>query len=98
MAANPLDNGGRRKSYSTGTPGASSLSPRPKRTAQPDDLDSGGRRRSFSNGTQIVAGANTRSASAPSPGPVPRGYVHNEPSYQPSTRSTSRNRLKKGLS
>ena len=98
MAANPLSNGGRKASYSTGTPNAKSVSPRPPKTSNPNPLDNGGRRHSASNGTQIVAGGNTRNASAPQMGGVPRGYVHNQPNFQPATRKTGSSRLKKGVS
>lgn len=95
--AGPLDNGGRKRSYSTGTPSAPSVSPRPPKNALPKDLDNGGRRSSASNGTKVVAGANSRNASAPKTGGVPRGYVHNQSNFTPATRKTG-SRVKKGVS
>lgn len=96
MAANPLDNGGRKRSFSTGTDHSVSRSPRPATRPMPTELDNGGRKHSASNGTQKVAGGNSRNASAPNLAPIPRGYVHNESSFQPSTRKTGQN-LKKGV-
>ena len=96
MAANPLDNGGRKRSYSTGTPGATSKSPRPAKRPLPTDLDNGGRERSYSTGTRVIPSPEeSKRGGEPQLKPIPRGYVHSEPSFQPSTRKVG-HRIKKG--
>lgn len=76
---------------------AVSRSSRPKKNPLPLDLDNHGRLHSWSTGTPNSKNpAPEKNAGPPSLGPVPRGYVHNEPGFNPTVRNMNGDRLKKG--
>lgn len=72
---------------------AVSRSSRPAKTSPPSEL-ADSRKAIFSDGYPHTTSTSAKKpASAPNLAPVPRGYVHNEASFQPSTRDTTGGRI-----